>query len=156
MLSEQKNELSCFNLHFKLNTHFKYGYKFVLWCWKIFVMIHKCWSHAEILWIRVSIIHAKEKTKRRANLPLVFFGSTEEGKSQKLKKAIIVGKYITTILLFSRYLFLQFIRGGKSSMTRGCTIPQRIMTCPSENCSTLWLENDTGNIKPYLILRHFP
>ena len=41
-------------------------------------------------------------------------------------------------------------------MTRGCTIPQRIMTCPSENCSTLWLENDTGNIKPYLILRHFP
>ena len=121
------------------------------------VMIHKCWSHAEILWIRVRIIHAKEKkTKRRANLPLVFFGSTEEGKSQKLKKDIIVGKYITTILLFSRYLFLQFIRGGKSSMTRGCTIPQRIMTCPSENCSTLWLENDTGNIKPYLILRHFP
>ena len=113
LLSEQKNELSCFNLHFKLNTHFKYGYKFVLWCWKNFVMIHKCWSHAEILWIRVSIIHAKEKTKRRANLPLVFFGSTEEGKSQKLKKAIIVGKYITAILLFFSVPFLTLYKGRK-------------------------------------------
>ena len=80
---------------------------------KSFVMIHKCWSHAEILWIRVSIIHAKEKTKRRANLPLVFFGSTEEGKSQKLKKAIIVGKYITAILLFFSVPFLTLYKGRK-------------------------------------------